>query len=203
MKLNRLVLPIVLTLTALLATTGCKHNAVKNTPLPNHPAIVSQPENPPTLPSVPPVEPPPPPPVVTPVAPGEHPTANIDLNNFTQDREALAAYTVHFKYDSAVVEDAEQAHLASVAQALSDQNLKLLVEGHCDERGTDEYNRSLGERRALALREALAKIGVDEMRIKTISYGKDKPVDTGHDEAAWSKNRRGEFVLLHPKTPAQ
>ena len=117
-----------------------------------------------------------------------------------QDRAALAAYTVHFKFDSAAVQDKEQANIASVAQALTaDANAKLLIEGHCDERGTEEYNRSLGERRALALREALAKNGIDPMRIRTLSFGKDKPADPGHDEAAWAKNRRGEFVLCHPK----
>ncbi|HTV76093.1 MAG TPA: OmpA family protein, partial [Candidatus Baltobacteraceae bacterium] len=82
----------------------------------------------------------------------------------------------------------------------SDPNAKLLIEGHCDERGTEEYNRSLGERRALALREELARNEIDAGRIRTISYGKDKPVDPGHDESAWSKNRRDDFVLLHPKT---
>jgi peptidoglycan-associated lipoprotein len=87
-----------------------------------------------------------------------------------------------------------------VAQALAaDPNTKLLVEGNCDERGTEEYNRALGERRALAAREALAKLGVDPKRIRTESFGKDKPADTGHDEAAWQKNRRDDFVLLHPK----
>jgi peptidoglycan-associated lipoprotein len=107
---------------------------------------------------------------------------------------------VHFKFDSAVVQDKEQANIASVGQALSDVNLKLLIEGHCDERGTEEYNRALGERRALAAREALAKAGVSPDRIRTISYGKDKPADPGHDEAAWGKNRRDDFILLHPKT---
>ena len=92
------------------------------------------------------------------------------------------------------------ASLEAVAAALkSDSSAKLLIEGGCDERGTEEYNRSLGERRALAAREALANDGVDPSRIRTISYGKDKPADPGHDEAAWAKNRRAEFVLLHPK----
>ena len=81
----------------------------------------------------------------------------------------------------------------------ADPNTKLLIEGHCDERGTEEYNRALGERRALAAREALAKMGVDPMRVFTRSYGKDKPMDMGHEEGAWTKNRRDEFVLLHPK----
>jgi peptidoglycan-associated lipoprotein len=78
-------------------------------------------------------------------------------------------------------------------------NDKLLIEGNCDERGTEEYNRALGERRALAAREALAKAGVSPDRIRTISYGKDKPANPGHDEAAWKANRRDDFILLHPK----
>ena len=118
-----------------------------------------------------------------------------------QDRAALAAYTIHFAYDRSDIRSSEKANLAAVAQALSsDPNTKLLVEGNCDERGTEEYNRSLGERRALAAREALAKLGVDPMRVETRSFGKDKPVDPGHDESAWAKNRRDDFVLLHPKT---
>jgi len=122
------------------------------------------------------------------------------FENMTADRAALASHTVYFAYDSAAVKKSEKANLQAVAAALStDANAKLLIEGHCDERGTEEYNRSLGERRALALRGALAKNGVDPSRIRTISYGKDKPADPGHDESAWSKNRRGEFVLLHPK----
>ncbi len=128
-------------------------------------------------------------------------TASLEsFENMNADRAALATYTVHFAFDSAVVRKSEQANVQAVADALSkDSSAKLLIEGHCDERGTEEYNRSLGERRALALREALAKLGVDPSRIRTISYGKDRPADPGHDESAWSKNRRGEFVLLHPK----
>jgi peptidoglycan-associated lipoprotein len=118
------------------------------------------------------------------------------------DREKLAAYTVHFNFDSAVVLASEQAKVANVAGALkADANAELLIEGNCDERGTGEYNRALGERRALALREALAKIGVDAARVRTISYGKDQPVDRGHDEAAWAKNRRGQFDWCAPKSP--
>ncbi|HEX7578028.1 MAG TPA: OmpA family protein [Verrucomicrobiae bacterium] len=125
---------------------------------------------------------------------------NWDPSMMNQDRAALAAYTIHFAYDSSVIRKSEQASLQSVAQALAaDSSTKLLIEGNCDERGTEEYNRSLGERRALAAREALAKLGVDPMRIRTESFGKDKPADPGHDEAAWQKNRRDDFVLLHPK----
>ncbi len=116
------------------------------------------------------------------------------------DRAALAPYTVHFSFDSAAVKKTEQSNLQAVVAALSsDPTTKLLIEGNCDERGTEEYNRALGERRALALREALAKLGIDPARVRTISYGKDRPADPGHDEAAWAKNRRGDFILLHPK----
>jgi peptidoglycan-associated lipoprotein len=216
MKLNKIVLPLALALSAMLATTGCKHGFNgKVTTLPGHraPAVVDTGGNENTLPpgsQLPPAD----------NANGNAnpfgananpngtipttPDTDINLDNYTQDAAALAAYTVHFKFDSAVVQDSEQANVASVGQALtSDANARLLIEGHCDERGTEEYNRSLGERRALALREALAKDGVDPMHIKTISYGKDKPEDPGHDEAAWAKNRRGVFILLHPKTPVQ
>jgi len=203
MKLNKIILPLVLSLAAMLATTGCRHGFNgKVTNLPGHRTEVGDTGGGGTLPPAPPIDNNPPP-VSTPIVPGSIGTSDINLDNYIQDRTALAQYTVHFKFDSAVVQDSEQANIASVAQALSDPSLKLLIEGHCDERGTEEYNRSLGERRALALREALAKDNVDPMRIKTISYGKDKPVDPGHDEAAWSKNRRGEFILLHPKGPVQ
>jgi peptidoglycan-associated lipoprotein len=123
-----------------------------------------------------------------------------DMYGMVPDRAALAADTIHFAFDSAVIRDSERASLQSVASALAaNPNTKLLIEGNCDERGTEEYNRSLGERRALAAREALAKLNVDPMRIFTRSYGKDKPADPGHDEAAWKQNRRDDFVLLHPK----
>jgi peptidoglycan-associated lipoprotein len=129
-------------------------------------------------------------------------TASLeDFEGMAKDPAALAAYTVHFAYDSAAVRKSEKANIQAVFSALNaDSSAKLLIEGNCDERGTEEYNRALGERRALALRQALAKAGVDPMRIRTISYGKDKPVDPANNEAAWAKNRRGDFVLLHPKS---
>lgn len=204
MKLNKTVLPLALALSALLATTACRHTSPPGvTKLPkNTPAITESPEAPPTLPSTPPIEPAPAP-FSTANATNGFPTAEFNLPDFIQDRAALAADTVHFKFDSAVVEDSQLANIASVAEALkADSNAHLLIEGHCDERGTGEYNRSLGERRALALREKLAKIGVDSARIRTISYGKDRPVDPGHDEAAWAKNRRGQFDWCTPKSPA-
>ncbi|MFM8357398.1 MAG: OmpA family protein, partial [Verrucomicrobiota bacterium] len=75
---------------------------------------------------------------------------------------------------------------------------KMLLEGHCDERGTDGYNLALGERRALSVREELLNLGVESDRLQTITFGESRPADPGHDESAWSKNRRAEFILLNP-----
>jgi peptidoglycan-associated lipoprotein len=75
---------------------------------------------------------------------------------------------------------------------------KLVVEGHCDERGTVEYNLALGEKRAMEAAKYLVDLGITKDRIKTISYGKEMPLDKGHDEAAWAKNRRDRFVIVPP-----
>ena len=111
--------------------------------------------------------------------------------------------TVYFEFDRSNVKPAELPKIQSVASHLKDQpTFKVLIEGHCDERGTPEYNRSLGERRALSVREALINLGITGDQIQTISYGEDKPVDLGHDDTAWARNRRGEFVLMKPKSGA-
>lgn len=121
----------------------------------------------------------------------------------SQDRSVLAAFTIYFPYDSSVIRGMEHSNLQSVTAALqTDPSAQLLIEGNCDERGTEEYNRALGERRALAARKALAPMGIDPMRVRTISYGKDQPVDLDHNHASWWKNRRDDFVLLHPNTGA-
>jgi len=126
--------------------------------------------------------------------------ANFNPDDMAQDRAALATETLYFDYDSSSIKGSEQSKLDAVASALkSDGSAKLLIEGNCDERGTEEYNRSLGERRALAAREALANAGVDSSRVATRSYGEDKPADPGHTPSAWARNRRDEFVLLHPR----
>jgi peptidoglycan-associated lipoprotein len=104
---------------------------------------------------------------------------------------------VYFDYDSARIRPSEDAKLQAVAAYLKSNPGKLVVEGHCDERGTAEFNRALGEKRALAAREELVKQGADGSRITTISYGSDRPADMGHDEASWSKNRRCEFVVVN------
>lgn len=114
-------------------------------------------------------------------------------------RDVFQAETIHFAFDSSVVKKNDMSKLENVANYLK-MNPKdaVRVEGNCDDRGTEEYNRALGERRALAAREELVKLGVTPDRIDTLSYGKDKPVDPARNESAYAKNRRDEFVLLSP-----
>jgi outer membrane protein OmpA-like peptidoglycan-associated protein len=124
-----------------------------------------------------------------------------DINGRDQDRSVFKDQTVYFEYDQSNVKSAEAAKLDQVIAALKSRGTgyDLLIEGHCDERGTEEYNRSLGERRALALRELLMKSGLEGQRVYTLTLGKDRPAAIGHDEESMSKNRRGEFVLVLPK----
>ena len=104
--------------------------------------------------------------------------------------------TIYFAYDSSEIGVSEQAKLEYVANyLLQNQQFKLIIEGHCDERGSIEYNRALGERRAIAIRERLVKLGITDDRMQTISYGEEKPAVMGSDESAWAKNRRGELIL--------
>jgi peptidoglycan-associated lipoprotein len=117
-----------------------------------------------------------------------------------KDTSAFAANTIFFGYDSSVVRSAEVVKLDEIITIMKGQPAtKLIVEGHCDERGTEEYNRALGERRANSIRDHLINAGIGQGRIRTLSYGEDKPKDFGHDEAAWAQNRRAEFVLLKPR----
>lgn len=123
-----------------------------------------------------------------------------NLDNYNEDKTVLQAETVYFDFDKHQVKASERSKVEAVATYMKNEPKVLVkVEGNCDERGTEEYNRSLGERRALAVREYLATLGIDPERVLTVSYGEDKPADIGHDEAAWSKNRRDDFVVLKPK----
>jgi peptidoglycan-associated lipoprotein len=105
---------------------------------------------------------------------------------------------VYFDYDSSLVAATERSKIEAVAQNLKQNNsFAVIIEGHCDERGSNEYNLALGERRAQAIRDYLASLGIGPDRIQTKSYGEEKPANPGHDEAAWAANRRGEFVLYY------
>jgi peptidoglycan-associated lipoprotein len=103
---------------------------------------------------------------------------------------------IYFGFDKYTLTPESTAALDElIAFMKSNVNLKVKIEGHCDERGTTEYNLALGERRAKAAQDYLISQGIDPARVSTVSYGKEKPADPGHDEAAWAKNRRDEFVF--------
>jgi peptidoglycan-associated lipoprotein len=113
--------------------------------------------------------------------------------------KALQIPDIYFDYDKYNLKPEAQELLRKGAPAyMTYRDYKLVVEGHCDERGTAEYNLALGEKRATEAAKFLADLGIEKDRIKTISYGKEMPVDKGHDEAAWAKNRRAHFVIFPP-----
>jgi len=102
-----------------------------------------------------------------------------------------------FGYDEAALGADAQSALTDSAEWLKrNPSYNLLIEGHCDERGTEQYNLALGDRRANTAKQFLMTLGVDAARIRTVSYGEERPFDPGHDEAAWTKNRRAHLVLV-------
>ncbi|MEK6692484.1 MAG: peptidoglycan-associated lipoprotein Pal, partial [Nitrospirota bacterium] len=104
---------------------------------------------------------------------------------------------IYFDYDKYNIRDDVKAILEKNAAWLKkNPGVKIQVEGHCDERGSNEYNLALGDRRARSARDYLVLLGVDPKRVSTISFGEEKPLDPGHNEEAWTKNRRGHFVIL-------
>lgn len=127
--------------------------------------------------------------------PGELPNPD-GLNGMVPDREIFKGSTVYFEFDRSALQQGEQSKVQAVAKVLKERpTTKVQIEGHCDERGTEEYNRSLGEKRALAAREFLLNLGIEGNRVFTLSFGEDKPAVQGHTMEAWDKNRRGEFIL--------
>ena len=124
-------------------------------------------------------------------------------NNFSgndvEDRDTFLAQMVHFDFDSTAVRPDDLQKVQIVAQHLiQNPSHKLMIEGHCDERGTEDYNISLGERRALAVVDELLRLGLSQDRLRTTSYGEKVPMADGATEQSFAQNRRGEFVLLKP-----
>jgi peptidoglycan-associated lipoprotein len=110
------------------------------------------------------------------------------------ETQVVGLENVYFDYDQSVIRDDQRATLASNANAIKSMGLgKVTVEGHCDERGSDEYNLALGERRANAVKQYLVDSGVSAS-VDTVSYGESRPDVQGHDESAWRQNRRAVFV---------
>ncbi|HDM79331.1 MAG TPA: peptidoglycan-associated lipoprotein Pal [Deltaproteobacteria bacterium] len=103
---------------------------------------------------------------------------------------------IHFAFDSYVLSPEAQKILdKKVAWLRKHPDIKIIIEGHCDERGSNEYNLALGERRANSAKEYLVNAGIDPDRIHTISYGEERPLALGSDEASWAINRRAHFVV--------
>jgi peptidoglycan-associated lipoprotein len=106
---------------------------------------------------------------------------------------------VYFAFNEANLSGDARDALDQAAQCVKSQAVqRLTIQGHTDDRGTAEYNLALGERRALAVRVYLKDLGVAEARMATVSVGEERPVDPGHDEAAWAKNRRAELLPRQP-----
>ncbi|HSC28063.1 MAG TPA: peptidoglycan-associated lipoprotein Pal [Vicinamibacterales bacterium] len=180
---------LVLLLTA-VGACGKKEPPVAR-PIPPPPAAGAEDTTPARLPS-------PPEPVVEPTAVPPEPisedplrTSDIDMINRNSPFQP-----VFFAFDSAEIgADGQQALNTNAAVLKKYGDWVITIEGHADERGTAEYNLALGERRAMAARTYLVSLGIPAGRLKVVSYGKEFPFDPGHNEAAWAKNRRAQFVV--------
>jgi len=145
-------------------------------------------------------------PAVTSQTPADTPAATpvvqepvVNDNTLTSDTvAAVEPYeTIYFDLDSYVLrQDAREALNKNAQWMMKKSTGTVRLEGNCDERGSDEYNLALGEKRAKAAKSYLVTLGVPAERLITISYGKEKPADSGHNEAAWAKNRRVDFVIV-------
>jgi peptidoglycan-associated lipoprotein len=115
-------------------------------------------------------------------------------------KEEIAFKDIQFEFDKFNLRTEARDILKQLADWLTkNKNYDVLIEGNCDERGTTEYNLALGERRAKEAMKYLVELGIDGKRLKTISYGKERPLDPGHNEEAWAKNRRDHFVVTPKK----
>jgi peptidoglycan-associated lipoprotein len=156
--------------------------------------VAPPPPPPPVVPEAPPPAPPPPPRAET--APQVDEYARLKAMTADEIEKMGLLGDVYFDLDKADIRDGERATLAKNADVLKKYDfLRVTVEGHCDERGTVEYNLALGERRAKAAYDYLVSLGVPAERLKTLSYGKEVPVCTQSNEACWQKNRRAKATV--------
>ena len=145
-----------------------------------------------------PPNPPPPPerisePVPVPAMPADDSISGKSLDDLNRDSPLKPLF---FELDSSDVSADGQRVLGDNAAIMKKYpNWSVTIEGHCDERGTAEYNLALGERRALAAKNYLVSLGIPADKVKVVSYGKEFPFDPGHEDGAWSKNRRAHFVI--------
>ena len=176
---------------ALLTTAAC-HKKTPPVVRPAPPPPVS------TTPMTPPRPPAPPEPAREPIAVPPEPVRDDAISSASLDdlNKNSPLKPVYYELDSADLSASNQKTLDDDAALLKRYpSWTVTVEGHCDERGTAEYNLALGERRAIAARAYLVSLGIPADRLRTVSYGKEFPFDPGHDESAFAKNRRAHFVI--------
>jgi peptidoglycan-associated lipoprotein len=174
---------------AVLVTAAACHKSTKVTPLPPTAEAVPPPVTRPAPPRAP--EPTPIPPEPPPAR--EEAVSSSSLDDLNRNSPLRPAF---FSLDSSEIEPSAKSVLDGNAALLRQNSTWIItIEGHCDERGTAEYNLALGERRAGAALAYLVSLGIPANRLKTVSYGKEFPFDAGHDDGAWSKNRRAHFVI--------
>jgi len=138
----------------------------------------------------------PPPPPLPPQVDEAALAAEAEARAKSEAVEELTSVIVHFAFDSYELTEDSRAILALKANIMRRYNgVNVVIEGHCDERGTEEYNLALGERRARAAYEHLVILGVDPERMSIVSFGEERPIDPAHNEKAWAENRRSEFVV--------
>ncbi|HOJ14330.1 MAG TPA: peptidoglycan-associated lipoprotein Pal [Deltaproteobacteria bacterium] len=178
------ILGILAALAATLLLTGCPKKAVAPV-APETPSAV-QPQAPEEAPGEP----------VMRVEPALEGAGRAAGTTSAQAVSAIEETDIFFEFDSFDLSPTAKKTLADKAAYLkAHQGIKVQIEGHCDERGTVEYNLALGERRAKAAYEYLVFLGVDPKRLSIVSYGEERPVDPGHNEEAWAKNRRAHFAV--------
>src|SRR3954454_25121327 len=177
---------VALVLAFAVAGCGKKHPPVAR-PIPPPPPPAETPVTPPSEPA---------PPVAETPAPAPVAEDSVAAGSLDEINKNSPLKPVFFGLDASEVDSAGQKVLEANAEILKRYaSWQISIEGHCDERGTAEYNLALGERRALAARNYLVSLGVAADRVKTVSYGKEFPFDPGHTQAAWAKNRRAHFVV--------
>lgn len=113
-----------------------------------------------------------------------------------EGRTSAPLIPIYFDFDKSNIREDQRARIEKNAAFLKENNAKVRIEGNCDERGTNEYNMALGERRALSAKKYLVNLGIHVDRMHTISFGEEKPLVHGHDEYSWAQNRRDDFVIV-------
>ena len=181
---------MVLVLLLTIGVAACKDKAKPPVARPMPPPMVTNTGDP-TRPPDPPR--PVPEPVIVPPMPAEDTIGSKSIDDLNRDSPLRPLF---FELDSSDVStDGQQVLQANAAVLKKYPGMQITIEGHCDERGTAEYNLALGERRALSAKNYLVSLGIPADKVKTVSYGKEFPFDAGHDDNAWKNNRRAHFVI--------